>query len=62
MYLHFICYPLSLFALRNPPSQSPLPASMRMLPLPPTHSHLTALAFLYSGGIEPSQAKGLFSY
>jgi hypothetical protein len=27
----------------------PYPASMRRLPHPPTHSHFTALAFLYTG-------------
>jgi hypothetical protein len=34
----------SRFPLLHPPS----PASMRMLPLPPTYSHLTTLAFPYT--------------
>jgi hypothetical protein len=33
-------------------------ASMRVLPHPPIHSCLTALAFLYTGGIKPSQDQG----
>ena len=35
--------------LRNPLSHPPPPASMRVLPHPPTHSHLIPLAFPFSG-------------
>jgi len=45
MYLHVKCYPLSL--LSHPISSSLPPASLRMLPLPPTHSNLNALALPY---------------
>ena len=43
MYLQFKCYPLSGFSLRKPHSILPTPASMRVLPLLPTHSYLTTL-------------------
>jgi hypothetical protein len=39
------------------PSPPPPPASMRVLPLPPTHSHLTALAFPYTGASPPTDAQ-----
>jgi hypothetical protein len=43
----------------SPPIPPPFPASMRVLPYPPIHSHLTALEFLYTGtSIEPSQDQG----
>ena len=42
-------YPFLVSPLDHP-STIPLPhASMNMLPLSPTHSHLTALAFPYTG-------------
>jgi len=52
MYLHFKCYPL--FPLYHPPPPllspffSPLFLWNRMLPLPPTYSHLRPLIFLYT--------------
>ena len=53
-----------LFPFLVSPSETPSPipppsASMKMLPLPPTHSHLTVLAFPYTGEINPSQDQGL---
>jgi len=55
MYLHFKCYPLSWL----PPLPSPLPlASVRMLSLPPTYSHLTTLAFPYTGETSLYRNKG----
>jgi hypothetical protein len=55
VYLHFKCYPLSWLYIWKPPYPIPHPASMRELPHPPTHSHLPALAFPYTGAsIEPS--------
>jgi hypothetical protein len=47
--LHFKWYPFSLFSLGNPLSHHSLPASMRGLPKPPTHSLLSDLAFPYTG-------------
>ena len=38
------------------------PASMRVLPHPPTHSCLTALAFLYTGASNLHRTKGLPSH
>jgi hypothetical protein len=40
----------------------PYPASMRVLPHPPIHSHLTALAFLYTGASSLHRNKGLSSH
>ena len=40
---------LSLFPVKFPIPSPILPASMRVLPYPPTHSHFTALAFPYTG-------------
>jgi hypothetical protein len=48
IYLHFKCYPLSKF--RPPETLIPSP--------PPSHSSFSALAFPYTGGIEPSWDKG----
>jgi hypothetical protein len=48
----------SRFPFRNSLSYSPPPASKRVLPYPPTHSHLTALTFPIHWGIEPSQDQG----
>jgi hypothetical protein len=54
IYLHFRCYPPSQFPFYkplipcpNPPPTLP-PASMRVLPHPPTYSCLTAIAFPYT--------------
>ena len=50
MYLHFKCYPLSQFPLWNTSTQfPPTPAIMRVLSVTPTHYHLTALVFPYTG-------------
>jgi hypothetical protein len=44
---------------RTPYPITPPPASMRVLPHPPIHSCLPALAFPYNGvSIEPSQDQG----
>ena len=40
----------------------PYPASIRVLPHPPTHSHLTALAFLYTGAWSLHKTKSLPSH
>jgi hypothetical protein len=58
IYLHFQCYPLSWLPIWKPPSHAPDPASVRMLPLPPTHSHLPILTFPYTGAMESSQDQG----
>ena len=63
MYLLFKYHHLSQFPLRNPPSLIPVPpASMRVLPHPPTHSHLTVLAFPYTGASSFHRTKGFSSY
>jgi hypothetical protein len=61
-YLHFKCYPLSWFPLRNAPSQPHPPASMRVLTHPPTNSLLTALAFPYTGASRLHRTKDLPSH
>lgn len=56
---------LSTFPVSPPQTPSPLPsphASMRVLPHPPTHSHLRALAFPYAGSSSLHRTKGLFSH
>jgi hypothetical protein len=40
----------------------PPPASMRVLSNPPTHSHLPALAFPYTGALSFHKTKGLSSH
>jgi len=55
IYLHFKCYPFSQLNLV-------LPAFMRVLPHPSTHSHLTSLAFPYTGTRSLHRTKGLSSY
>ena len=50
------------FPLETPYSILPLPASMRVLPHPPTHSLLTSLAFFYNGAPGLHRAKGLSSH
>ena len=50
---------LSLFLVSSPQTLIPSPsASMRVLPYPPTHSHLTALAFPYTGASSLHRTKG----
>ena len=49
------------FSSRNPLSH-PLTASMRVLLNPPTHSHITALAFSYTGASSLPRTKDLSSY
>jgi hypothetical protein len=50
-------FPSQWFPFHKPPIPCPLPpAIVRMLPHPPTHSHLTSLAFPYLGvSIKSSQ-------
>ena len=50
--------PFPASPLQAPYSIPSYPASMRVFPYTPTHSHLTALAFPYAGGIKPSQDQG----
>jgi hypothetical protein len=58
-YLLFKCYPPSRFAFCKPPIPFPFPhASMRVLPHPPTYSHLT-LAFHYAESSSLHRTKGL---
>jgi hypothetical protein len=59
---NFKCYPLSRFLLWNPPIPTPLPASMRVLPLLPTHSHLPDLAFPYTGASSLHRTNNLPSH
>ena len=54
---HFQVSPLQI------PYSNPLyPTSMRVLPLCPIYSCLTALAFLYTGTANLHRTKGLFSH
>ena len=40
----------------------PLPASMKVFPHPPTHSHLPTLAFPYIGALNLHRTKDLSSH
>ena len=53
-------FPVS--TLRTPYSVPPSPASMRVLPHLPTHSHLTTLALPYTGVSSLHRTKGLSSH
>jgi hypothetical protein len=64
LLLFFIDYCIDLHFNSYPPSQYPLSplilypltfASKRLLPHPPTHSHLTPVASLFAGGNKPPQ-------
>ena len=44
------------------PYSTPPPASMKMLPYPPTHLCITALAFPYAGASSLYRTKGVPSY
>jgi hypothetical protein len=59
LYLNVKCYPLSQFCphSRNPHPIPPSPASMRVLPHPPTHSHLTALASSYAEALASTRPR-----
>jgi hypothetical protein len=54
--------PFSVFPLQTTYPIPPYPASMRMFPHPPTHSLLTALAFLFTGALSLYRTKGLPSH
>ena len=70
IYLHQIFYVftfqmLSPFLISPLETSYPIPppcASMGALPLPPTHSHLTSLAFPYTGELSLYRTKGLSSF
>ena len=55
-------FPFPGLPFRTPYPILPPPASMRVLPHPPTHSHLPALAFPYTGVLNPLRHKGCFSH
>jgi hypothetical protein len=64
VYLHFKYYLINSSTL---PTESlyplcPSPASMRVLPQAHTHSHLTTLAFPYTGATSLHRTKGLSSH
>jgi hypothetical protein len=62
VYLHFKCYPPSLFPLWKPPiASSPPLDSIMVLPHPHTHYSLTNLAFSYCGASSLHRTKGLLS-
>ena len=54
--------PFLVSPLNTPYPLSPPPASMRMIPLPPTSSHLTVLAFTNTGELSLHMIKGFSSY
>jgi hypothetical protein len=54
--------PFSCFPYANPYPIPTYPASMRVLPNPLTHSHITALAFLYTGASSLHRTKGRLSH
>jgi hypothetical protein len=71
LYLHFKCYPLSLFG--PPPRKPAIPSSLPLLlwkcsptllpTSPPTHPlPLPALSFPYTGALSLHRTKGLSSY
>jgi hypothetical protein len=53
--------PFPVSPLENPYPFLPPPASLRVLTHPPTHSHLTALAFPYTGESSLHRTKGFSS-
>ena len=55
-------FPFPVSPLQPPYPIHFYPASMRVLPHSPTHSCLTALAFLYSGASNLQRTKGLPSH
>ena len=61
LYLHFKCYSLSRFPLQKPPIPPLFPMLLWgcLLPHPPTHTHLPALAFPYTGTLSLPRTKGL---
>jgi hypothetical protein len=61
IYLHFKCYPLSLFPLHKYPIPYPCPCLYEGAP-PPTHSCFLALAFTYTGALSLHRTKGLSSH
>jgi hypothetical protein len=62
VYLHFKCF-FSRCLLCKPPIPYPLPpASMRLFPHPPTHSHLSTLASPYTGASSLHRTKDLPSH
>ena len=54
--------PSSISALETPILHPPLPASMRVLTYPPTHTYLTALKFPYIGALSFHRKKGISSH
>jgi hypothetical protein len=54
--------PLFSFPSTNLLSHLTSPASMRVLPYPPTHSHFTTLTFPYTGPSSLHRTKGLSSH
>ena len=54
--------PFPVFSLQTPYPIPFYPASMRVLPNPPTHSSLTTLAVLYSKASSLHRTKGLPSH
>jgi hypothetical protein len=54
--------PVPGFTSGTPLSNPPLPASMRILPLPPTPSLLTFLVFPYNEESSLHRTKGISSY
>jgi hypothetical protein len=59
IYLHI---PFSGFCSANPLLHPPPPASLSVLPHPPTHSYFTALAFPYTGALSLHRINGLSSH
>jgi len=54
--------PFQVSPLQTPYPIPPNPASMKLLPYPPTHSCLTALAFLYTGASSFHRTKDFSSH
>ena len=54
--------PFSVSPQETPYPIIPPPASMRVVPHPPTHSYLLAPAFPYTGAWSLYGTKGLFSH
>ena len=57
-----VVIPLPSFSSTNPLSSLPTTASLRVLPHPHTHCHLTALAFSYTGASSLYRTKGLSTH
>ena len=61
-FIYYISKVVPLPSISSSNVPCPPPASMKVLPDPPTHSYLTALAPLYAGALNLHMTKSLSSH